>query len=155
MTKQLLLCNRWSTTSVIRCASSQVVDHNEVLQRQEDYAKYSSYSRRSIMHTIAGFGAGFILGAILKAQYDEWSRSTKSLTHILPSVSAASPFTFTPVVDHNNNETKPPETTSKKIMHNFIADAVENASDKVVYIDIKDSRRYDYQAPHLCMGYIV
>lgn len=148
LTKQLLLCNRLSTPVVVRCAASQVVNHGEVLQRQEDFAKYNSHSRSgSFLYSIVGFGAGLILGAILKSHYNEWSRSKRYLTNVLPSVSAASPFTFTPAVDHNNNETnsaKQEATLSKRITHNFIADAVEKASDKVVYIDIKDARRSPY-----------
>lgn len=155
ITKQLLLCNRLSTPLVVRCAASQI-DHSEVLQRQEDFAKCYSHSRsRSLLYTIVGFGTGLIIGAVLKTHYDDRTKSKRSLTHILPSVSAASPFTFSPAVDSNNNEAKPPETTIKRISHNFIADAVEKASDKVVYIDIKDSRRYVYQAPHLHIGFMV
>lgn len=142
LTKQLLLYN----PVVVRCAASQVVNHSEVLQRQEDFAKYNSHSKSgSFLYSIVGFGAGLILGAILKTHYNEWSRSRRYLTNILPSVSAASPFIFTPPVDENNNETKSPkeeEMLSKRMTRNFIADAVEKASDKVVYIDIKDARRF-------------
>lgn len=121
------------------------MDPSEVLRRQQDFAKYTSHqSNRSFLYSVVGFGTGLVIGAILKAQYDERTKSRKSLTYILPSVSAASPFNFTPVVDTNNNETKPPETIIKRIGHNFIADAVERASDKVVYIDIKDGRRNPY-----------
>lgn len=121
------------------------MDPSEVLRRQQDFAKYTSHqSNRSFLYSFVGFGTGLVIGAILKAQYDERTKSRKSLTYILPSVSAASPFNFTPVVDTNNNETKPPETIIKRIGHNFIADAVERASDKVVYIDIKDGRRNPY-----------
>lgn len=143
VTKQLLLCNHLSSL-VVRCAASQM-DPSEVLRRQQDFAKYTSHqSNRSFLYSVVGFGTGLVIGAILKAQYDERTKSRKSLTYILPSVSAASPFNFTPVVDTNNNETKPPETIIKRIGHNFIADAVERASDKVVYIDIKDGRRNPY-----------
>ena len=156
LAKQLLLSN----PVVVRCVASQVVNHSKVLQRQEQFAKSDSHSKiGSFLCSIVGFGTGLVLGAILKSHYNEWSRSRKYLTTVLPCVTAASPFTFTPSVDHNNNDTKlpPKEETplSKRITHNFIADAVEKASDKVVYIDIKDARRFVCQASHLCVSFIV
>ncbi|MPC09454.1 Serine protease HTRA2, mitochondrial [Portunus trituberculatus] len=145
LAKQLLLSN----PVLVRCAASQVVNHSEVLQRQKDFTKSNPHSESgTFLYSIVGFGAGLILGAIVKSHYNEWSRTKRYLTSVLPCVAAASPFTFTASVDHNNNEPEPPpkqeSPLSKRITHNFIADAVEKASDKVVYIDIKDARRGSY-----------
>lgn len=121
--------------------------NGDVLQTQEDYTRHNDNSEnKSFTYTIAGFGAGIIIGAILKAHYDEQTKSKKPFSHILPSVSAASPFSFSPGLDANNNEIQPATPLSKRISHNFIADAVEKASDKVVYIDIRDPRRYVWQS---------
>ncbi|XP_050695247.1 serine protease HTRA2, mitochondrial-like isoform X2 [Eriocheir sinensis] len=141
VTSQLMLCNRLSASLATRGAGAQVVN-SDVVQTQEGFTRHNADSKnKSFMYTIAGFGAGIIISAILKAHYDEWTKSKKPLFHILPSISAASPFSVNPALDVNNNETQPATTLSKRISHNFIADAVEKASDKVVYIDIRDHRR--------------
>lgn len=149
ITSQLQSHNRLSTPLVVRCAATQAVN-SDVVQTEEKFMRHNTDSNaKSFLYTFVGFGAGLIIGAILKTHYDERTRSKKPLTHILPSVSAASPFSFSSVLDENNNEILPPETVSKRVSYNFIADAVEKASDKVVYIDIKDVRRYVCLSGHM------
>lgn len=94
------------------------------------------YDRLSFVRVAVGFGVGLIFGATLKTYYDEkTSRNEKS--SVFPTVCAANPLSYTQP-DNTQNDAKP---VSRRMVYNFVADAVEKASDKVVFIDIKDNRR--------------
>ncbi|KAK4319861.1 hypothetical protein Pmani_009247 [Petrolisthes manimaculis] len=102
-----------------------------------------------------GFGVGLFIGGKLKTYYDEKSKIDKSLHRLFPTVYAANPLSVPKPsdVDKSQDETK---SVSKRMIYNFIADAVEKASDKVVYIDIKDSRRRrQYQSITNGSGFII
>lgn len=99
-------------------------------------------SQRTIpyIRTALGVGAGFLIGATIKAIYDSISKPNE-LFQGIPSVCAASPFSVVVPSDTQDQPSQPLPPVSKRQIYNFIADAVEKVSDKVVYIDIKDSRR--------------
>lgn len=96
---------------------------------------------KSYIYTALGLGAGLFIGVALKTIYNEATAYDRVLQKTFPSVRAASPFLNNTPLDSNNNVNIAPPVMSKRLIYNFIADAVEKVSDKVVYIDIKDSRR--------------
>lgn len=93
-------------------------------------------------YTVLGLGAGVVIGSTLKTIYEDLRSTDRLVQRVIPSVCAASPFSIGKIGDDNKNVGKSAPPTSKRLVYNFIADAVEKASDKVVNIDIKDKRGY-------------
>ncbi|KAG7174433.1 serine protease HTRA2, mitochondrial-like [Homarus americanus] len=102
----------------------------------------STQKNKSYIRTALGLSAGLFIGATLKTLYNNKnSDDLVQVTPLIPSVYGASPFSFTTPVETEDSVSKSSVSVSKRQVYNFIADAVEKTSDKVVYIDIKDSRR--------------
>ncbi|MCL4130791.1 UNVERIFIED_CONTAM: hypothetical protein GTU68_032385, partial [Idotea baltica] len=103
---------------------------------------YSSYA-----HVIY-FGIGVGVGVSLYNYLKERSLlflPDKVGTLFLPTVHAAAPI-YNPVKEEEKIN------KGSRHSHNFIADVVEKVSDGVVYIEIKDHRRKDYQGRMLSIS---
>ncbi|XP_069168106.1 serine protease HTRA2, mitochondrial isoform X2 [Procambarus clarkii] len=132
--------HRLSTSCVLCRAHSETKSSGvfSPLNPDGDRDHYSQ-SKVSYIRTALGLGAGLFIGATIKGVYEK--AKIYELKQGVPSVCAASPFSFIAAPETEDSVNQPPPSVSKRQIYNFIADAVEKVSDKVVYIDIKDNRR--------------
>ena len=128
---------RIPTTSTYRTFSSNYDYHSENKQKPK-YFKH-----------LLKLGAGSLLLALgfkLSFNQDSWKRKILFNFNLIPTVSAALPF-FANDDDNEREDIKNNNASDKKVLRkqfNFIADVVEKVNDGVVYIEIKDNRRYDH-----------
>ena len=114
--KQLLLFNCVDQFSRFKYSSSQ----------QQKSKTFNQAIRDVLTYTILFSGVGYIL----YKWKDDFHNRFRSLTNFMPTVHARS----LPPLDVNHNRDK----------YNFIADVVEISAPSVVYIEIKDNKRFDY-----------
>lgn len=103
---------------------------------------------RTILRNLIKFTFGLAIGAVVKTYWDNNS-----------NISAASPIDIFSILDDDKPISKPPPPISNRKKFNFIADVVDKVSHAVVYIEIKDHRRRDWNGNTMAMsngsGFIV
>lgn len=138
---KLASCHQLSSSCDF-CRTLSKTGHSVESSSQSNYTERDEYkNKKSFIYTAFGLGAGICIGVTTKTIYNEVTANNKLLQKAYPSLHAASPLLENKPLNCNKNVDSAPPDTSKKLIFNFIADAVEKVSDKVVYIDIKDSRR--------------
>ncbi|EDS30374.1 serine protease htra2 [Culex quinquefasciatus] len=111
--------------SIKTSASASYISWNRRGQGQDH--RQRQHSTGSVLGTAAL--SGLISGLFLRTAEEDHDRQDRRKFSLFPSVSAATNFK---------------DLKGRRAMHNFIADVVDVSAPAVVYIEIKDTRHYDF-----------
>ncbi|KAL9695688.1 hypothetical protein quinque_014973 [Culex quinquefasciatus] len=112
--------------SIKTSASASYISWNRRGQGQDH--RQRQHSTTGSVATTAAL-SGLISGLFLRTAEEDHDRQDRRKFSLFPSVSAATTFK---------------DLKGRRTMHNFIADVVDVSAPAVVYIEIKDTRHYDF-----------